>query len=111
VPTARDKDGLAMSSRNMRLNPEQRSVAPSIYKELSRVRQMLDKESVEELKSSGKKHLEEKGFAVDYFEIANANDLTSAKKDSKHLVALAAASIGNIRLIDNLVLRQANGML
>jgi pantoate--beta-alanine ligase len=108
VPTAREKDGLAMSSRNMRLNPAQRSVAPSIYKELNVVRQSLDQKPLEELKSSGKKHLEEKGFAVDYFEIANADDLTAAKKDSKALVALAAASIGNIRLIDNLVVRGAD---
>jgi pantoate--beta-alanine ligase len=109
VPTAREKDGLAMSSRNMRLDAQQRSIAPSIYKELSLVKQTLDQKSFEELKSLGRKHLEEKGFAIDYFEIANANDLTAAKKDSDGLVALAAASIGNIRLIDNLVLTEAIG--
>ena len=104
VPTARENDGLAMSSRNLRLNPEQRQLAPFIYKELNSIKQQLHGKSFNELKADAKEHLTQKGFKVDYVEIANANDLSEASKDSGQLVALAAASIANIRLIDNLLL-------
>ena len=104
VPTARENDGLAMSSRNLRLNPEQRQLAPFIYKELNSIKQQLHGKSFNELKADAKEHLTQKGFKVDYVEIANVNDLSEATKDSGQLVALVAASIANIRLIDNLLL-------
>ncbi|MFL5809768.1 MAG: pantoate--beta-alanine ligase [Flavisolibacter sp.] len=104
VPTARETDGLAMSSRNLRLNNDQRQLAPSIYKELSFIKQQLPSKNFNELKAKAKEHLTQKGFKVDYVEIANAQDLSEATKNSDQLVALAAASIENIRLIDNLLL-------
>lgn len=104
VPTVREKDGLAMSSRNLRLNAEQRQLATSIFKELTTIRQELNERSFNELKQSAKEHLTNKGFLVDYIEIANADDLSSATNTSQKLVALAAASTGSIRLIDNLLL-------
>lgn len=103
-PTIREADGLAMSSRNLRLNAEQRGLANSIYRELSYIKQHLKDKSLNELKISAKDHLTQKGFKVDYVEIANENDLSTAEDTSGKLVALAAAATGNVRLIDNLVL-------
>ena len=56
------------------------------------------------LKKLATEHLIQKGFKVDYVEIADAIDLTPAKDDTNRLVVLAAATTGEIRLIDNLVL-------
>jgi pantoate--beta-alanine ligase len=59
---------------------------------------------LEELKNNASNHLIEKGFKVDYVEIANAEDLSAATSISGKLVALAAATTGTIRLIDNIIL-------
>lgn len=104
VSTVREADGLAMSSRNLRLDAEQRKLATSIFKELSFIKEHIHDQSPEELKKNASEHLIQKGFKVDYVEIANAEDLSTAGSTSGKLVALAAATTGNIRLIDNIVL-------
>jgi len=104
VPTAREKDGLAMSSRNLRLNEEQRKIAPSIYKELRLIKDQLNEKPAEALKDEAIENLEKKGFQVDYIEIANSKDLSLTKDINQPVVAVAAASLGSIRLIDNLLL-------
>lgn len=104
IPTVREDDGLAMSSRNLRLDKEQRKLAASIFKELNLIRENIGRTSLDELKSRAREHLTKRGFKVDYVEIANANDLSTATDPSHKLVALAAATTGTIRLIDNLIL-------
>jgi len=104
VSTVREADGLAMSSRNLRLDEKQRKLASSIFKELSFIKEHIRDISLEELKKNASEHLIQKGFKVDYVEIANAQDLSTASNTSGKLVALAAATTGNIRLIDNIVL-------
>lgn len=104
VPTVRETDGLAMSSRNLRLNEEQRKLATSIYKELNFIKEHIHQQSLDELKKNAGDHLIQKGFKVDYVEIANANDLSTADDASNKIVVLAAATTGQIRLIDNLIL-------
>ena len=104
VPTVREADGLAMSSRNLRLNEKQRKLATSIFKELNFIKEHIHQHSLGELKKDASEHLTQKGFKVDYVEIANADDLSTAASASGKLVALAAATTGNIRLIDNIVL-------
>jgi pantoate--beta-alanine ligase len=104
VPTVREPDGLAMSSRNLRLDHEQRKLATSIYNELKFIKERIHGQSLKELKKIASSHLTEKGFQVDYVEIANAFDLSPATNPSNELVVLAAATVGNIRLIDNIVL-------
>ncbi len=104
VPTLRETDGLAMSSRNLRLNEEQRQLAASIFNELNFIKEHIHNRSLEELKKKAVEHLIQKGFKVDYVEIANAEDLSVATGTSGKLVALAAATTGNVRLIDNIVL-------
>lgn len=104
VPTVRETDGLAMSSRNLRLSKEQRELATSIYKELSFIQEHFHRQPFDLLKKLAVEHLIQKGFKVDYVEIADATDLTPAKNDTDKLVVLAAATTGEIRLIDNLIL-------
>jgi pantoate--beta-alanine ligase len=104
IPTLRGEDGLAMSSRNLRLTPEQRAIAPQIYKQLHIIQQNLAQSPFHVLEQEAVKTLEEKGFAVDYISIRNGKDLSGADAGTASLVVLAAASMGSVRLIDNVVL-------
>lgn len=104
APTIREIDGLAMSSRNRRLSESQRTKAITIYKELVAIRSSLHNQPLDQLKKESTRHLEEAGFKVDYVEIANAETLEPADGTREHLVALIAASLDNVRLIDNLSL-------
>ena len=103
--TKREADGLAMSSRNMRLLPDQRALAVSIYETLRFIKDNYTKTGLEQLKKEAEKRLTDRGFRVDYIEIADAATLLPVKNnDNGQLVALAAAFIGDVRLIDNLLL-------
>jgi pantoate--beta-alanine ligase len=105
-PTLRDPDGLAMSSRNLRLNPEERKLAVEIYNNLQEIRAGIEKGDPELLKQQAISKLTAKGFKVDYIEITNSKTLkpVSAYNAETPLVALAAAFINDIRLIDNVLL-------
>jgi len=103
-PTIREEDGLAMSSRNLRLNKTEKIVATSIYQELAAIKNNFHLQPLNSLKQMAKDHLQEKGFMVDYVEIANTKDLNPTENSSESSVALIAASLGNVRLIDNLIL-------
>jgi pantoate--beta-alanine ligase len=103
-PTIREKDGLAMSSRNLRLNQEEKALATSIYNELCTIKARISKEPIDLLKMHAAEHLKEKGFSIDYVEISKVSNLESASDNQEQLVALVAASIGQIRLIDNMIL-------
>lgn len=104
VPTVRESDGLAMSSRNLRLNETERKNASAIFKALQFVKNNINHQKFEQLKLQAIKYLEHAGFKVDYVEIANISNLSVAENKEEPIVALAAATINNIRLIDNLVL-------
>lgn len=104
IPTMREADGLAMSSRNLRLNSAEKNTATAIYKELALIKANFHSQPFDQLKQSAKVHLEDKGFVVDYVEIANRNDLAPAINSGEPCVALIAATLGQIRLIDNLLL-------
>ena len=105
-PTLREPDGLAMSSRNMRLNKEERKKAPAIYQSLRYIKENLKKGDINQLKTIASTKLAEQGFKIDYIEIADAGTLQPADQwDGKQkLVALAAAFLNEVRLIDNLLL-------
>ena len=102
VPTVREKDGLAMSSRNLRLTPAQRQQAITLYKVLVEMGSKLNDQSIPQLKMEASDQLVKNGFEVDYVELANREDLSPAFDTGKPLVALIAATIGKVRLIDNL---------
>jgi len=105
-PTLREDDGLAMSSRNMRLNKEDRAKAPAIYGALNHIKKNLKPGNLQALKTAALAKLTTEGFKPDYIEIADADTLQIASEwDGKQkLVALAAAFLNEVRLIDNMVI-------
>lgn len=104
APTIRESDGLAMSSRNLRLNETQRAKAPALYETLLWARKALDQQPLESIKEQAVQTLVAKGFSVDYFEIADAATLLPATETTPKKIALVAAFVDDIRLIDNLPL-------
>lgn len=103
VPTVRENDGLAMSSRNSYLSPEERGQAPALYRTLQWMSGRLAMErDYDKLIAQGMTMLEESGFRPDYVAIRRAEDLKPPQAADSKLIILAAAGLGNSRLIDNL---------
>ena len=105
-PTIRETDGLAMSSRNLRLNEEERSKASCIYKALHYLKQHLQPGPVEDLEKIASNFLKEQGFKTDYVEIADAEtlELVSSWNGKASLTGLIAAFNNEVRLIDNMII-------
>ena len=121
APTIRDEDGLALSSRNQYLSAEQRQEAPWLYRRLThtanQLRQMLADQSlslegIAQLQGQAQAELKARGWVPDYFAIRRQNDLKPLEQDDllngsrgaerTQMVVLAAAQLGQTRLIDNL---------
>ncbi len=104
--TVREADGLAMSSRNRRLTEPQRVIASLIYQCLISIQTKQVSGSFEIVRKECEDILKAKGFAPEYVALADANSLTllSEYKQDTPMVALIAAKIGDIRLIDNMLL-------
>ena len=104
VPTVREADGLALSSRNGYLTAEERAIAPVLYATLTASAERLraGERDCERLASEAKARLAAAGFRPDYFEIRRARDLQSPADGDTDLRILAAAWLGRARLIDNL---------
>jgi pantoate--beta-alanine ligase len=104
VPTQREDDGLAMSSRNGYLSPAQRQQAPMIYSLLQTLAERLKQgeKDFAAMEHEGNNSLVAAGFKQDYVTIRNAMTLDKATADDHQLVILIAAYLGNTRLIDNL---------
>jgi pantoate--beta-alanine ligase len=105
-PTLREKDELAMSSRNTRLLPGDRIKAPTISKALRYIKENLKAGGTNKIKAEAKEKLLQKGFLIDYVEIANADTLELVENwnGKQKAVALAAAFLNNVRLIDNMAI-------
>lgn len=105
-PTLREDDGLAMSSRNMRLNDTERKKSAAIFEALLFIKKNITPGDINPLKKQVFLNLVDKSFKPDYVEIASAANLNIIVEwDGKiKLVALIAAFNGKIRLIDNLLL-------
>ena len=105
-PTQREPDGLAMSSRNVRLSHLERKKAANLFNTLSYIKENIQLEDLENLKQMAQNILTEQGFKVEYIAISKAQTLETIQNwDGKStLVALVAAYINQVRLIDNLVL-------
>ncbi|HEU4484024.1 MAG TPA: pantoate--beta-alanine ligase [Povalibacter sp.] len=106
VPTRREADGLAMSSRNRYLSAEDRRVAPRIFEELEKARAAIEAGSNDfaTLEQSGYAALQQSGFRPDYFSIRDA--ATLGLPGQGDVVVLTAARIGRARLIDNVRARR-----
>lgn len=106
-PIIREANGLAMSSRNLRLNAEEINIASSLHKVLLDIKNNINAANFAELKAHAIKFLEQKGFKMDYLELADKADLRIAAEwqDHKNYILLIAAFLGEVRLIDNLFLK------
>ena len=104
VDTGRAEDGLALSSRNGYLSPEERAEAPRLYRHLSAIRDALlsgdNRYAV--LEKAAADDLTAHGWRVDYIEVRQADTLEIAHAGESRLVVLAAARLGRTRLIDNI---------
>jgi pantoate--beta-alanine ligase len=102
----READGLAMSSRNIHLSADDRRHALVLSRSLFSVKEHFEKTDLATLKQQAEEMIKaEEGTNLEYFEIADGQTLQPAKQDSKQIVALVAARVGNTRLIDNVILR------
>jgi pantoate--beta-alanine ligase len=102
--TVREADGLAMSSRNVYLSPEERRVAPTLYKAMKESAGRLRAgDNVHAAMGAGAEMVVGAGFALDYFEVRHAETLApiASVKDGPMRI-LVAAKIGKTRLIDNI---------
>ncbi len=106
-PTLRETDGLAMSSRNTRLSPVQRAHAVTISQVLKEICETLQPGLTSPLLRAAEQKLENAGFKVDYVALADADNLELLDHwDGKQsVVALAAAYLGEVRLIDNMLIQ------
>ncbi len=104
--TRREPDGLAMSSRNMRLTPEERNIAPLIHQTLTAAKGKVKTHSPEQIKQEAIRQLDIPEFTLDYFEIADATTLQpiTSFENTKSAVACTAVFLGKVRLIDNILL-------
>jgi pantoate--beta-alanine ligase len=104
VPTVREKDGLALSSRNVYLSPAERAAAPVLYRTLKdSAARIAAREPIARVMSEGWLAIEAAGFAVDYFEARHAETLQRVETvDDGPLRLLVAARLGKTRLIDNI---------
>ena len=103
----REDDGLAMSSRNTRLNKDQRNKASFIYETLKKAKEKFTTNSISEVIKWVENEFEKNlTFELEYFEIANIETLKSTKRKSKKSTyrAFIAAFVGDVRLIDNIAL-------
>jgi len=107
VPTVRETDGLAMSSRNQYLEPGERKVAPELYATLSALAAKLREgcKDFDARRAEALAVLKSRGFRPDYLELRDARDLTTADAfdQSRDRILLAAAWLGRARLIDNVL--------
>ena len=107
VPTVRESDGLAMSSRNMYLGPKERQAATILCKALTLARQLRQggEKDAEKIRWQMTSHIQEEPLAqIDYVSIADAETLEELKLLDRPAVASLAVRIGKTRLIDNIPL-------
>ena len=103
VPTVRETDGLALSSRNVYLSAEERRTAPLLYRVLcDAAARIIEGGDVAGVLDQGVAVLRGAGFAVDYLELRDAVDLTPVERLAGPARLLAAARLGRTRLIDNI---------
>ncbi|MFK7794879.1 MAG: pantoate--beta-alanine ligase [Gammaproteobacteria bacterium] len=101
--TARESDGLAMSSRNTHLTPDQRAVAKHLYINLEQARTQFSVTEILSLELSASNNIQAAGMTVEYFNIRDAINLQPINNNTENIVVLVAAWLGDTRLIDNIL--------
>lgn len=107
VPTVREDDGLALSSRNAYLSNDERQRAPVLYRTLTSLAGRLRDGSFDypALEQAGRELLQQGGLQPDYLAIRRSEDLQPPRRGERNLVLLAAAHLGRARLIDNVLIK------
>ncbi len=111
VPTVRDADGLALSSRNQQLDEEARKRALAISQSLSVAVEMVEagEHSTDLLTERVKQSLAENGIQAEYVEVRNPDDLSDlAELNGEPALLAVAATVGEVRLIDNVILERSS---
>ena len=107
-PTVRENDGLAMSSRNVRLDPEERRAAAGLFKALSQAQELwaAGERDAERLRNAVRGSLESVPLfaGIDYVSVADTATLEEQETVTGQIMVLAAVHLGKVRLIDNIVL-------
>ena len=109
VPTVREPDGLALSSRNVYLSAEERRIAPNLARVLRSIAAVLaqDPNAVAQEIAHGSAALQQAGFAVEYLEIREAESLAVTSEVTASSRVFAAVRLGTTRLIDNMPIAPA----
>ena len=108
MPIVREADGLAMSSRNTYLQPNERKAALSLYRSLNRAEELLQKgerRAKTILEEVSKVLLSDPLIKIDYVQVCNANTLEDVNEIKEDVVIALSATVGQTRLIDNLIYR------
>jgi len=107
VPTEREHDGLAMSSRNTYLTADQRAIAPALYRLLCELKKQIEggRRDFSSLINEYKLRLADAGLKPDYVDVRSAVSLLQPSHEDTELVILGAGFMGKTRLIDNLQVR------
>ncbi len=105
-PTIREADGLAMSSRNLRLTPNMRAIAPVIYRTLLEAKTAFQTRPAAEIQAEALQKLTSAGLRPEYFDIVDGYTLlpVAQSTEGSFVVACTAAWAGEVRLIDNLIM-------
>lgn len=111
VPTRRAEDGLALSSRNMRLSEDMRNAAPVIHKTLLEARRRLENAPVATVQAWALDAIRGAGLKPEYFEIVDGDNLNPVLnyEGAGFVVACVAAWAGDVRLIDNEIMKGFTG--
>ena len=104
LPIIREKDGLAMSSRNNLLTRDERKIAPNIYENLKWIKNNRKKFTIPELIKKSSEKLERHNIQIDYLGIFDKKSLKEAKNFEEGALIAVAAKLGKVRLIDNIIL-------
>jgi len=105
-PILREKDGLAMSSRNMYLNPDERNTAPALHKSLQMAESMIElgERDPQVLVREIKRKLKEANVEIDYVEVVDPDTLVKKDRVGSRSAIAAAIYVGKTRLIDNTII-------
>jgi pantoate--beta-alanine ligase len=105
LPTVREPDGLALSSRNAYLGPEDRERAAALSRALGSVRDSARGGSLARALAAAREELREAGIEPEYLEARDASDLTPvAELNGRPVLVAVAAKVGGARLIDNVLI-------
>ncbi|MBX7204242.1 MAG: pantoate--beta-alanine ligase [Bacteroidia bacterium] len=107
-PIAREEDGLAMSSRNVRLSPAERAIAPAIFKALMHAKEQVNLLTPDEVKNRILNELKSyRQLVPEYVEISETENLLPVESwnDARNIVACITVKLGAVRLIDNIILK------